>query len=365
MSETPTKVTIVTPKLVDVTGLRDRNMQALIVLAVTLGWTMRPSTGDRPVTIIAPDGTAKRIPTNTSIRMSVFATTLSTILTHTPEELVPSRTLITALARQFKLDAEHTRRMRVAVDETPEEHQAHLEAMRAEAQEPPDTHLTQRIEMPKPEPEEEVATEPEAPTKPLTTTQIFKLWDDIALTPDSEIQWKVTPKQMRQWEAQLRQLPHLVEIQHSVRKGDGGPSVTRRALLDNGSRPYICGWPGCRHYTAASPTGHARRHYIAMQRPAPVKTQEEPPVSVTVTEPAEPMPTVDQMLEKYMENALQLLEIANGFVSGFEKLDDYVRTAKGDPQHLIDEIERLRAEVAELGIKAAKYDQLMAVLGRD
>lgn len=366
------KRSISDPKPFDVTGMRDRNMQALIVLAVTLGWTVYPATGDRPITIKAPDGTSRRIPTNTSIRMSVFANTLSMILTHSPEHLVPTHQLMVKIARSFKLDAEHQRRLRVAVDETPEEHAKHLAAAEAEPNELGPKPLTQRLEIPALETlkEEPVATEPEESIKepPLTSQSIIDMWNNITLTPSKPIQWRPTKKQFADWEKLLLGLPHLVEIHHSVRSGrkGGHESVTRRALLDNGTLIYICGWPGCRHARIASPTGHARMHYRKMEIPAPKNYPQEVPVDAEspVTEPISPavIATIDEVLEEYMDSALQLLDIANGFVSGFERLDDYVRTMKTDPQHLLDEIERLKTEIEELRVKADKYDQLTAIL---
>ena len=63
----------VTP--VELTGVRDAGMQSLILLAVSLGWNVMKK-HNTPVVITARDGMQKRLPTNTSIRMSVFQTAL-------------------------------------------------------------------------------------------------------------------------------------------------------------------------------------------------------------------------------------------------------------------------------------------------
>jgi len=132
---------------IDVSGVRDSGMQALIVLAHSLGWNVRQKQ-NQPVVITARDGFQKRLPTNTSIRISVFQTALSSIFTHSEEE-VPTIELMDALISQFKLDADHARRIRMAVGESPTQHRERVAAAEAQWLGPREPQpVTQRIEVP-------------------------------------------------------------------------------------------------------------------------------------------------------------------------------------------------------------------------
>ncbi len=132
---------------IDTTGFRDPGMRALVILAANLGWGVIVKPGN-PALIIATDGTQKRLPTNTSIRMSVFQTALSTIVAHA--DLQPGVGLIDEIVKSTKLSVDHARRMYLAVGESPKQHRERV----AQADTPkhrPDPrqeHLTQRIEIP-------------------------------------------------------------------------------------------------------------------------------------------------------------------------------------------------------------------------
>jgi len=131
---------------VDVSDVRDSGMRALILLAASLGWNVVQKLNN-PVLLIARDGTQRRVPTNTSIRMSVFQSVLSGIITHS--EVQPSADLVEQIIDSAKLDRDHARRLRHAIDETPEEHEQHLAAAAAEPQGPREPQpVTQRIEVP-------------------------------------------------------------------------------------------------------------------------------------------------------------------------------------------------------------------------
>jgi hypothetical protein len=145
MTTEPTLVTQMTPY--DLTGIRDSGMRALVLLAASLGWNVLQRSGN-PIVISARDGTQKRLPTNTSIRMSVYQTALSTIITHS-QDVVPTVELIDRIVETVKLDRDHERRMRLAIGESAEEHKRRLATVpAAERKREPDEHLTQRIEVP-------------------------------------------------------------------------------------------------------------------------------------------------------------------------------------------------------------------------
>ena len=132
----------VTP--VELTGVRDAGMQSLILLAVSLGWNVMKK-HNTPVVITARDGMQKRLPTNTSIRMSVFQTALSTIMVHS-DDLLPTIELIDEIIKITKPSRDHQRRLRLAVGETPAEHRDRIAAAEAEVPDiPKGEHLRQPI----------------------------------------------------------------------------------------------------------------------------------------------------------------------------------------------------------------------------
>jgi hypothetical protein len=137
---------------VDVTGVRDPGMRALVLLAASLGWNVIQKVNN-PIALVARDGMQRRLPTNTSIRMSVFQTALSSIIVHS-EDRIATPELIDAIVEATKIDRDHERRLRIAIGETAEEHRQRLANERAaEQKRQPDEHLTQTITVPEPEPE--------------------------------------------------------------------------------------------------------------------------------------------------------------------------------------------------------------------
>lgn len=144
---TDAEISVIQITPVDVSMMRDPGMRALMLLAVSLGWNAihKPNS---PVTITARDGTQRRLPTNTSIRMSVFQAVLSTIMVHTDDrEATPE--LIDAIVRETKIDRDHERRLRLAIGESVQDHRDRLANERAaERKREPDEHLTQHIEVP-------------------------------------------------------------------------------------------------------------------------------------------------------------------------------------------------------------------------
>jgi hypothetical protein len=132
---------------IDTTSFRDPGMRALCILAANLGWGVIVKPGN-PALLIAEDGTQKRLPTNTSIRMSVFQTALSTIIAHA--ELQPTVTLMDEIAKTTKLSVDHARRLYLAVGESPKQHRERVAQSDTPKHrpDPRQEHLTQTIEIP-------------------------------------------------------------------------------------------------------------------------------------------------------------------------------------------------------------------------
>lgn len=132
----------------DITVARDPSIQALVMLAVSLGWNAHHKNG-QPIVLTARNGMQKRLPTNTSVRMSVFQTALSTIILYTEEDVVPTIELIDRIIAITKPSKEHERRLRLAVGETPAHHRERLAAAAAESQGAREPQpVTTRIEIP-------------------------------------------------------------------------------------------------------------------------------------------------------------------------------------------------------------------------
>lgn len=153
------EVTQITP--VDLTAVRDPGMRALVLLAASLGWNVIQKVNN-PIALVARDGMQRRLPTNTSVRMSVFQTALSSIILHSGDR-VATPALVDAIVAMTKVDRDHERRMRLAIGETAEEHRQRLANEKvAEQKRQPDEHLTQRIEVPTEPEQEPVSFEPPA-----------------------------------------------------------------------------------------------------------------------------------------------------------------------------------------------------------
>lgn len=107
----------------DVTGVKDAGMQALIILARSLDWNVmwKPH---QPVVIRSRSGVTRRIPTDTSIRASLFQTLLSSIMLHSTNEPTPE--LIEQIIDTVKPNHDQARRMRIAVGEDPRIHAERL-----------------------------------------------------------------------------------------------------------------------------------------------------------------------------------------------------------------------------------------------
>ena len=203
-------VTHLTP--IDVTAVRDNGMKALVMLAVSLGWNARHKTG-QPLVITARDGTQKRLPTNTSIRMSVFQTALSTIMVHTEPDRIPTIELVDAIITATKPSTDHARRLRLSVGESPTQHRERVAAAETEPRGPREPQpLTTRIELPVVEPEWAVGGPPEEPAARAATEE----WDVVEHMVGYAEEEAAT--QVATEEEEMEELP----IQGAFTPADGG-----------------------------------------------------------------------------------------------------------------------------------------------
>jgi len=130
--------------LIDVSGVRDSGMQALVLLARSLDWNVMQKVNN-PVVITSRSGVQRRIPTNTSIRMSVFQTHLSSIMLHSTLEATPE--LMDKIIKSVKPNREQANRLREAVGMSVQEHRRQSEEPIPPAVEPGAKPLTQTIEI--------------------------------------------------------------------------------------------------------------------------------------------------------------------------------------------------------------------------
>ena len=98
-------------KPLDVSDIQDKGMKALALLASNLGWTRANARG--MAIFHAPNQHELRLPTNTSIRMSVYQSRLNAIMTHSTE--VPTSKLVQEIIDKVKPSATHTQRLRAVV----------------------------------------------------------------------------------------------------------------------------------------------------------------------------------------------------------------------------------------------------------
>jgi hypothetical protein len=368
MSE-PRLVRTLTP--IDLSSVDDRNIQALIALAVSLGWNVHQK-HNQPVTVSARDGTQKRLPTDTSVRMSMFQQVLSTILLHTDsEQWIPGTELAEALISEFKLDHEHARRVRLSVTAPREDHENQIAAMQSEAAPPrQDAPVTQRLEVPTVEFVETLpgAQSPGTEPKPLTTRQILREQAKVTLDPPEPQPNYPTRLEAQAWADQVATLPHVDEVgkPHSRKMGDGMRRVflSRMVKLDNGETVSHCGWPGCRKVTEGRLQGHINSHMIGASKTTSMYERIQQGVEASPSEPeASPPETRDDehlgIVDRYANSAIALLDIANQFVADLDKLDSFL-TNPQESKKMRERIAELEAENAEL---RAKYDRLREVLG--
>lgn len=113
----PIRVTTIKP--VDVHDVQDQGCKALIMLAVSLGWSAAKSPG--PMHLVSPDdGALVRVPTNTSIRMSLWRSCLQSIVRHSSSHQATEE-LIEAIGKASKMSKSHLSRMKALVLFQPDE----------------------------------------------------------------------------------------------------------------------------------------------------------------------------------------------------------------------------------------------------
>ncbi len=200
-------VVVHSPVLIDVSGIRDPGMQAVVALAASLEWNV-VAKHNKPVTLIARDGFKHVVPTDTSIRFNVFLNRVNATITHSVTA-IPTPELMTRLIKQYKLGPSHARVFRAAVDEgvvegvvsvdNPDEHLPEL----LPEEEPDETQAAteRRFEAeaekvleaaaePEPEPEMTMRVEPTLNMAGDGDQYISPIMDTIirALVPDGEDQ---------------------------------------------------------------------------------------------------------------------------------------------------------------------------------
>ena len=113
----PIRVTTIKP--VDVHDVQDQGCKALIMLAVSLGWSAAKSPG--PMHLVSPDdGALVRVPTNTSIRMSLWRSCLQSIVRHSSSHQATEE-LVEAIGKASKMSKSHLSRMKALVLWQPDE----------------------------------------------------------------------------------------------------------------------------------------------------------------------------------------------------------------------------------------------------
>lgn len=157
---------ITTTQPVDLSGIRDDGMKALVMFAVSIGYTYNWRSG-RPITLWSPDQTEIVIPTQTSINANVFRAKLAQILTHyDAARFAPTVELIDDIIANCKPSHDQQRLLRMSLGETTEMYRARMKAIddthvpvpAATQKRKPDEHLSQTIgdlvrEPPKVDPE--------------------------------------------------------------------------------------------------------------------------------------------------------------------------------------------------------------------
>ena len=113
----PIEVTDMVPY--DLSGIRDPGMQALISLATACKWNVMRKP-NKPIILTARDGVRLSMPTNTSIRFSVFLQRLNAIARHSQTVVITS-VLIEKIIAATKVDSSHARAMRNIVGVPPQE----------------------------------------------------------------------------------------------------------------------------------------------------------------------------------------------------------------------------------------------------
>jgi len=364
MSTEDEAVFVTTPALVEVTGIRDRSMQALVILAVTFGWNVLQKP-NQPVVITSRGGFQKRLPTDTSIRMSVFQTALASILLYS-EPYKPTPELMEAIIDCTKVDVEHARRLRLIVGES-------------------DAVLAERVKNTQAEERETTVTDytHSVPPQPFPEASIAKL------LPAEAVDRRPTNQDMDDWAAYVAT---FLGAKSQYRRGlvfylDFGVEYPINTHTGKPGQWMWCAFPGCRYHQAPDKNpwlihGHNRAHTgtwgplsdsessRSRHRQAAAKRErqadeyrarveaekdEELQASIKVAKAADKvvakMKASDDLVDRFTEHALALLEIANSMVIDIDEVTNRLSRNGVDS-----------AELEELRAKAAKYDLLVQAL---
>ena len=100
---------------IDVGYIDDPGVRAIVALAASCGWNVVHKAGSM-VTIVSRSGRKLRLPTNTSIKFSVFTSWVNGVVLHSMTH-IPTAELMDKLIQQYKLDASHARVFRQAVSQ--------------------------------------------------------------------------------------------------------------------------------------------------------------------------------------------------------------------------------------------------------
>lgn len=100
---------------IDVSYIDDSGVRAIVALAASCGWNVVHKAGSM-VTIVSRSGRKLRLPTNTSIKFSVFTSWVNGVVLHSMTH-IPTAELMDKLIQQYKLDASHARVFRQAVSQ--------------------------------------------------------------------------------------------------------------------------------------------------------------------------------------------------------------------------------------------------------
>lgn len=340
-------------QLIEVTEIRDAGMQALTLLAVSLGWNAMKK-HNQPVVLTARGGHQVRLPTNTSIRMSVYQSRLATILLYShPNRATPE--LAEAIIKTTKLGIEHARRLRNSVAES-------------------DVQLADRVINTTQAEEEEVETDLEFGPLPEDTSR--PAFEIDKLEPPDVLDHRPETADYDAWEAQVESLHHVAVAERN--------GVVLTLTLSDGSTHYWCSFPGCRFHDEShwSVRGHNRVHSHrwgplsdstdAIRRRDQYQARKERKAAETgeaeTAEAYSPVSSEASIIERYTADAIAMLDIVNRFVSD---LDD-VTTLLGAPtatearvKELEEEVVRLQTQLTVAKVKAERWDAMRKVLSSD
>jgi hypothetical protein len=320
-------------ELLDVSAVRDNGSKALILLARSLKWNVFQR-HNSPVVITAHDGTQRRIPSDSGLRIGVFQGHLSAIISHS-EEFTPTIELMDHIIQVVKPNTDQARRMRLAMGESPQQHRERMSAHDAGAAEERDRELTSRVEL---------------------TDEQLRMLEQVQ---EAEEAAEAAREEFEMAE-EVEEATHPVGIAQIVSSGPArartangwsyDSKIALRREWSDGTVDFICQAPGCdyTHRSLLGVSGHWKWH---------VKRGEVDPSGHAPRSTEDGLIPPDKAAEKVVTRR-----------SARMILDD-VRTLVGmDDSKLQAENDRLKAEVARLREEnrtlTADWEALQDLLGR-